>query len=303
LIFSYAYQPQGQGNSPEPEDSLKVEFLNSMGEWILVRYYEGSSVQPFTLEQIDMENEPSGSGTFLHSQFQVRISSRGLPSVFTPNDDWFVDNVYLGLPLGVGLVSSDSLFFDTTQVGSSSSQDLWVTNQGFDSLTVSDVVSTNGVFSVSPSNFMLGVGDSIMLQADFTPLQGGVENGWLRILSDGVVDTLDVYVEGIGEGPTGIVGNETLPRRYELSQNYPNPFNPVTLIHYELPRGSDVRLTVYNLLGQKVRSLVSGYQGAGRYDVAWRGDNDLGHAVGSGVYIYRFEAGEYQRTLKMILMK
>ncbi|MCK5453305.1 MAG: hypothetical protein KAJ16_03025, partial [Calditrichia bacterium] len=277
LLFSYYYQPQGQGNSPEPGDSLKVEFLNSMGEWILVRNYEGSTVQAFTQEQIDMENEPSGSGTFLHSQFQLRISSRGLPSVFTPNDDWFVDNIYLGLPVGVGLVSHDSLFFDTTQVGSSSSQDMWVTNQGFDSLEVSDILVTNSVFSVNPGNFVLGIGDSVMLQVGFTPLQGGTESGLLQILGNGVVDTLDVYVEGIGEGLTGIVGDESLPRRFELRQNYPNPFNPVTLIHYELPRGSEVSLTVYNLLGQKVRSLVSGYQGAGRYDVEWRGDNDLGH--------------------------
>jgi hypothetical protein len=123
------------------------------------------------------------------------------------------------------------------------------------------------------------------------------------MVTDGVEDTVDVYVEGMGEGLTGIVGDESIPRRFAVSQNYPNPFNPVTLIHYELPRGSDVRLTIYNLLGQKVRTLVSGYQGAGRYDVEWRGDNDLGHGVGSGVYIYRFEAGDYQRTLKMILMK
>ena len=176
-------------------------------------------------------------------------------------------------------------------------------NQGFDSLVVSDIVVTNGVFSVSPDNFGLGIGDSILLEVQFTPVQGGLEVGWLWMVNNGVVDTLDVYVSGIGEGPTGIVGEEAIPRRYAVSQNYPNPFNPVTLIHYELPRDSEVSLTVYNLLGQKVRSLVSGYQGAGRYDVEWRGDNDLGHPVGSGVYIYRFVAGDYDRTLKMILMK
>jgi hypothetical protein len=303
LIFSYYYQPQGQGNPPEPDDTLKVEFLNSMGEWVLVRYYEGSSVQPFTRELIDVETEPSGSGTFLHSQFQLRISSKGSASPISINDDWFVDNIYLGLPLGVGLLSADSLYFDSTQVGSSSSQDMWDMNQGFDSLEVSDILVTNGVFSANPTSFVLGEGDSMMVEVEFAPLQGGVENGWVRLLTDGVVDTLDVYVEGIGEGPTGIAGEEGLPRRFELSQNYPNPFNPVTLIHYELPRGSEVTLTVYNLLGQKVRSLVRGYQGAGRYDVEWRGDNDLGYPVGSGVYIYRFDAGDYQRTLKMILMK
>ena len=304
LLFSYHYQPQGQGNSPEPEDSLKVEFYNSAGEWIVVRSYAGTTVQPFTREVIDLETAPSGSGSFLHSQFQLRISSRGLPSVFTPNDDWFVDNIYLGLPTGLAMVSQDSLLFDTTQVGNMKDESLWVVNMGFDSLRVSDMLVTNGVFGVNVPSFALGVGDSQEVVVSFSPTQGGIESGLLRMLSDGAgQDTVDVYLEGEGVGVVGIVGDESLPRRFDVAQNYPNPFNPVTEIRYELPRSSEVSLSVYNLLGQKVRTLVSGYQSAGRYNVEWSGDNDNGLPVSSGVYIYRFEAGDYQRTLKMILMK
>jgi hypothetical protein len=304
LVFSYHYQPQGQGNSPEPDDSLKVEFLNSAGEWIVVRSYAGTTVQPFTREVIDLENEPSGSGGFLHSQFQLRISSRGQQSPVILNDDWFVDNIYLGLPTGLAMVSQDSLIFDTTQVGNMKDESLWLVNMGFDSLRVSDLLLTNGAFGVTVTSFALGVGDSQEVVVSFNPTQPGVESGILRILSDGAgQDTLDVYLEGEGVGVVGIVGNESLPRRFAVAQNYPNPFNPVTEIRYELPRGSEVSLSVYNLLGQKVRTLVSGYQSAGRYNAEWSGDNDNGIPVGSGVYIYRFEAGDYQRTLKMILMK
>jgi hypothetical protein len=106
-------------------------------------------------------------------------------------------------------------------------------------------------------------------------------------------------VTATGIGPE--VSN--LPREYYLAQNYPNPFNPTTMIHYELPRGSGVNLSIYNLLGQKVKTLVEGWKPAGRYDVAWQGDNDLGARVSSGVYIYRIDAGEYRRSLKMLLMK
>ena len=131
-----------------------------------------------------------------------------------------------------------------------------------------------------------------------------VKIGMLQMLTDGAgQDTVAIYLEGEGVDVIGIAGDESLPRRFEVSQNYPNPFNPVTEIHYDLPRSSDVRLSVYNLLGQKVRTLVSDYQSAGRYNVEWQGDNDAGIPVSSGVYIYRFEAGDYQRTLKMILMK
>jgi hypothetical protein len=304
LVFSYHYQPQGQGNSPEPGDSLKVEFFNSTGEWILVRSYAGSTVQPFSQEVIDLENEPSGSGSFLHSQFQLRISSRGQQHPVIPNDDWFVDNIYLGLPTGLAVVSVDSVLFDTTRVGSMKDESFRLFNMGFDSLRVTDILLTNGLFGVNVTNFALGVGDSQEVVVSFSPTQVGLESGMLRMLSDGAgQDTLDVYLEGEGVGVVGIVGDETLPRRFSVAQNYPNPFNPVTEIRYELPRASEVSLNVYNLLGQKVRTLVSGYQSAGRYNVSWSGDNDNGIAVSSGVYIYRFEAGDYQRTLKMILMK
>ena len=126
----------------------------------------------------------------------------------------------------------------------------------------------------------------------------------MRLLTDGSgQDTLAVYLSGEGVGLVGIAGDETIPREYRLSQNYPNPFNPTTVIHYDLPQSGEVSLSIYNLLGQKIKTLVRGYQSAGRYDVEWRGDNDRGTLVGSGVYIYRFESGDYQRTLKMILMK
>ncbi len=304
LVLSYYYQPQGQGNAPEPGDSLKVEFLNSAGEWIVVRSYPGSPVVPFVHEIIDLDSEPSGSGTFYHSQFQLRLSSRGLPSVVTPNDDWFVDDLYFGIEGPLALLSRDSVFFDTTGVGTSRTDSLWVVNQGLDSLHVTGIVVTNGVFSVESSQFVLDVGDSLALVIRFTPVQGGVEMGWLRMLSDHVLgDTLDIYVEGIGEGVSGIAGDGLLPRQYSLSQNYPNPFNPVTWIHYELPVSGEVRLEIYNILGQRVRSLVSSWQSAGRYDVEWRGENDGGLPQGSGIYIYRFRSGDYNRTLKMMLMK
>ncbi len=304
LVLSYYYQPQGQGNAPEPGDSLKVEFLNSAGEWMVVRSYPGSPVVPFVHEIIDLDSEPSGSGTFYHSQFQLRLSSRGLPSVVTPNDDWFVDDLYFGIEGPLALLSRDSVFFDTTAVGTSRSDSLWVVNQGLDSLHVTGMVVTNGVFSVESSQFVLDVGDSLALVIRFTPVQGGVEMGWLRMLSDHVLgDTLDIYVEGIGEGVSGIAGDGLLPRQYSLSQNYPNPFNPVTWIHYELPVSGEVRLEIYNILGQRVRSLVSGWQSAGRYDVEWRGENDGGLPQGSGIYMYRFRSGDYNRTLKMMLMK
>jgi hypothetical protein len=89
-----------------------------------------------------------------------------------------------------------------------------------------------------------------------------------------------------------------LPNTFALYQNYPNPFNPTTTISYDLPVRSRVKLTVYNILGQEVATLVDSEQEPGRYDVKF-------DAIGlpSGVYFYRLEAGKFVDVKKMILVK
>jgi hypothetical protein len=106
----------------------------------------------------------------------------------------------------------------------------------------------------------------------------------------------DVTVVGLED----ILG---IPKTYAVSQNYPNPFNPNTTIRYQLPMHSQVKLSVYNVLGQRVRTLLDNQVEAGYHVVEWDGMNDAGNQIASGVYIYRFEAGDYRRTLKMIMMK
>ena len=89
-----------------------------------------------------------------------------------------------------------------------------------------------------------------------------------------------------------------IPAKFELSQNYPNPFNPATTIRFSLPQAGEVKLTVYNLLGQVVTTLVNGYREAGTYNVNWDASN-----LSTGVYIYRVEANTFSLTKKMTLLK
>ncbi|MFQ6002547.1 MAG: FlgD immunoglobulin-like domain containing protein [Candidatus Zixiibacteriota bacterium] len=104
----------------------------------------------------------------------------------------------------------------------------------------------------------------------------------------------------------GIVDNEELPNipeTFALMQNHPNPFNPVTKISYDLPADCDVKLTIYNLLGQKVKVLVGRHQTAGCKHIYWDGKDDWGKEVGSGAYFYRIQAGDFVQTKKMVLVK
>ena len=104
-------------------------------------------------------------------------------------------------------------------------------------------------------------------------------------------------------GVTDVEGEEGLPQSYELSQNYPNPFNPTTAIKYNLPESNYVTLKIYNMLGQEIRTLVSGQANAGSYNVVWNGKDNFGHSVSSGAYIYQIVAGNFMQTRKMILLK
>ena len=97
---------------------------------------------------------------------------------------------------------------------------------------------------------------------------------------------------------------QTRPEAFALANNYPNPFNPATTIKYALPQAADVELTVYNVVGQSVRTLVAEHQSAGRYVVEWDATNGSGHSLSSGMYFYRLEAGgEFLETKKMLLLK
>lgn len=90
---------------------------------------------------------------------------------------------------------------------------------------------------------------------------------------------------------------------FQLYPNFPNPFNPTTTISYQLAKGSEIELIIYNLLGQKIRTLVNARQPLGFHQVEWDGHDEMGVEVTSGIYFYRLKAGEFVANKKMILLK
>ena len=94
-----------------------------------------------------------------------------------------------------------------------------------------------------------------------------------------------------------------IPDVFALHQNYPNPFNPVTTIRYDVPEQSNVRVDLYNVLGQKVAELVNKNHQPGFYTVNWDGTNMVGNALGSGMYFYRIDAESFTAVKKLLLVK
>ena len=98
------------------------------------------------------------------------------------------------------------------------------------------------------------------------------------------------------------VRGTALPTDFALGQNYPNPFNPSTIIPYQLPTAGHVRLEVFNMLGQRLATLVDGERTAGAHTAQWDGTDATGQAVGAGVYVYRLSSGEMTESRRMVLV-
>ncbi|MCK4652817.1 MAG: T9SS type A sorting domain-containing protein, partial [Candidatus Cloacimonetes bacterium] len=102
---------------------------------------------------------------------------------------------------------------------------------------------------------------------------------------------------------TGINDNTIVQTKNYLLQNYPNPFNPETTIEYSIPQESKVDLKIYNIKGQKVKTLVSEQLPVGEHSVIWNGRDSNGNRVGSGIYFYKLKTDNFEKTKKMIFMK
>jgi len=93
------------------------------------------------------------------------------------------------------------------------------------------------------------------------------------------------------------------PEEFSLRQNYPNPFNPVTTLRYDIPENSHVTVTIYDMLGREVKTLINHTQDAGYRSIIWNATNDYDKPVSAGIYLYQIQAGEYISTKKMVLLK
>lgn len=122
---------------------------------------------------------------------------------------------------------------------------------------------------------------------------------------DGVPHVREINPEFVG-GNVALNSQSSgavLPTEFALEQNKPNPFNPTTQVSFSLPKAAHVNLTIYNVLGQQVKTLVDQELPAGVQTVEWDGTDNTGRTVASGVYFYRLNAADFQATKKMLMLK
>lgn len=197
--------------------------------------------------------------------------------------------------------SIDVIDFGYVPPGQSADISFWVRNVGGgDDLIVSGILlgGHSNVYSVSPIGFTLPQNDSAEVTVTFEPLQPLWYHTYLGIINNSAVQTYIMQLLGEGTLDVNDPENQVIPDQFSLAQNYPNPFNPTTDIQFALPVGSNVKLTVFNTLGQEVTTLTNEHYPAGHHVVQW----DAGD-VPSGIYFYRLETANFNDMKKMILIK
>ena len=158
--------------------------------------------------------------------------------------------------------------------------------------------------------------DSLLIWSLNQPISIGANGTYPLTLTIDVPDTTGYILfkcdASIGANKRNIISKivkivrdstSSIPSDFVLHPNYPNPFNLVTNIRFDLPKTSNVKLVIYNIMGQRVKTLIEEQQKVGYHVVQWDGKNEVGLKVASDVYIYRIEAGEFVKAKKMLFLK
>jgi len=224
-------------------------------------------------------------------------------------------NSFLEDGVGFDVLSTDTVYADTLIVDGDGGINEWVIALAGDhnGWNNTDDMTRNGAVWEKAVQLTTGIHEykyPVMHQWSAAYGNGGVggagtnysfnatQNGTYLFEFDDSSNSQSVtLVVGI-EGGTG-----QIPDRFDISANYPNPFNPTTTLKYQIPQTSEVTITIYNNLGQGVRTLVNKKQEPGYYEAIWNGMNDYGQLVSSGVYIYQIRAGNFVKSRKMLLLK
>jgi len=264
------------------DNQLRIEILtdNYPEETSWVLYQDGSLLASISQGSLNSQ------GTLYTWDYEVPAGEYR----FVINDA-YSDGICCGYGNGeYNLYLNDELIATGGQFGSSETVEFTILD---DWLTMNPLSGT-----VSPEGSA-----GVLLNINAAGMDPGVYSAGISVNSNdpdqgAVIIPLSLTVNGMSSE------NESLlPAEFALHQNYPNPFNPQTKIRYDLPENSMVNITVYDMLGREVKTLVNQVQNAGFKSIIWDATNDYGKAISAGIYLYQIQAGDYIHTQKMVLLK
>ncbi len=201
--------------------------------------------------------------------------------------------------------------FEEVLVGDSSATTLILISTASDTVHIEEIAAENRAFFAATRQLSIPPGRRADVPIYFKPAATGTAEGVLTIVSNDPESPFHVALRGEGVLATSVDETDRQqPEQFALAQNYPNPFNPETRIAYELSEAAAVTITIYNLVGQQITTLVNEPKGAGFFSVVWDGRDATGAQVGSGVYIYRLSvkpadgsSRPFVQSKKMVLVR
>ncbi len=246
-----------------------------------------SIIAPNTSEGIHIRYSSIPLGSF-NEKIKVLSNSLSSPDTITVSG--------FGVSYGMTL-NTKHINIGAVKTGQFKDTVITITNTGNDILVISNIASDNQAFAAQPLSLIIPPMASEKDTIKFTPYTAGTIIGHIIISSNAPSspDTISLTGNGV---LTDIEETTETPKEYALKQNFPNPFNPSTTIQYALPMATHVKLTVHDLLGRMVSTLVNDEQSAGWKEVRW----DAG-SLASGVYFYRLQAGTFTQVIKLLLTK
>ncbi len=192
--------------------------------------------------------------------------------------------------------------FDSTIIGNSSSNQIYIANSGSAQLNIDSITISDSRFTLNINNLSVEPYSSYKSLLQFTP--DSIKNYYASLKVYSNAGSKEILITGIGKDNTVNVEDENLTiLTFSLNQNYPNPFNPSTTISWQSPVSSWQTLKIYDVLGNEIATLVDEYRPAGSYEFNYTLGHDSSPARASGIYFYQLKAGDYVETKKMILLK
>lgn len=238
------------------------------------------------------------------------VWARSMGPEFTP--DWSGPHCFHVYSLADNLlIDSSSLTFEVVEGEGADTSTIQITSSGakaeLDFQIFADVnwleFDTVGEIH-GPSDTLDGTTPmDVRVIADFTGMDTGTYSATVTVTSEDAGNSPFDIPTDLSVGTDVAVDGTDLPTSYALSQNYPNPFNPNTEIKFDIPVRSHVTLTVYNVLGQRITTLVDKEMPPGSYVADWNSTSDNGTEVTSGIYFYKLETDDFIQTKKMLLLK
>nr|HPR17847.1 choice-of-anchor D domain-containing protein [Candidatus Cloacimonadota bacterium] len=218
------------------------------------------------------------------------------------NNEIFIPiNLYVTSEFPCLYLTTEEIDFGEILVGESSMETITLSNIGNLPLEITEFTISDPVFSTNQTAMIIEAGASVDLEVTFAPQNVETYQAVLTIYSnDYLHPEKEVALSGIGFG----VNNHDLPILVtNVEQNFPNPFNPSTTINFSLAESGRVKLSIYNMKGERVKTLMNTELVPDNYSVVWNGIDDNGKKVSSGVYMYQFQTKNVNEIKKMLLIK